>query len=124
MVRVLSKQNIASSSGSSSTEKPLIKHSLSFFVVDFRWRQIFFLGGSAGKSSKSGDASTSSPSRLILNSRDAKKYRYISKMSHGHLRWLRTVHVWLLVRFTVLPLIYSCAGNTCGKLVNGHERAW
>ena len=38
------------------------------------------------------------------------------------LRWLRTVHVWLLVRFTVLPLIYSCAGNTCGKLVNGHER--
>ena len=38
------------------------------------------------------------------------------------LRWLRTVHVWLLVRFSVLPLIYNCAGNTCGKLVNGHER--
>ena len=35
------------------------------------------------------------------------------------LRWLRTVHVWLLVRFSVFPLIYSCACNTCGKLVKG-----
>ena len=35
------------------------------------------------------------------------------------LRWLRTVHVWLLVRFGVFPLIYSCACNTCGKLIKG-----
>ena len=47
---------------------------------------------------------------------------YKSKFYCYCLRWLRTVHVWLLVRFSVLPLIYSCAGNTCGKLVNGHER--
>ncbi len=33
------------------------------------------------------------------------------------LGWLQTIHVWLLVRFSVFSLIYSCAGNTCGKLV-------
>ena len=38
------------------------------------------------------------------------------------LRWLQIVHVWLLVRFSVFPLIYSFAGNTCGKLVKGCDK--
>ena len=38
------------------------------------------------------------------------------------LRWLQIVHVWLLVRFSVFPVIYSCAGNTCGKLVKGCDK--
>ena len=38
------------------------------------------------------------------------------------LRWLRILHVWLLVRFSVFPLIYGCAGNTCGKLVKGCDK--
>ena len=38
------------------------------------------------------------------------------------LRWLQIVRVWLLVRFSVFPLIYSCAGNTCGKLVKGCDK--
>ena len=29
------------------------------------------------------------------------------------------IYVWLLVRFSVFPLICSCACNTCGKLVKG-----
>ena len=38
------------------------------------------------------------------------------------LRWLQIVRVWLLVRFSVFPLIYSCAGNICGKLVKGCDK--
>ena len=34
-------------------------------------------------------------------------------------RWLRTVHAWLPVRFSLFPLIYSCAGN---KLVKGRDK--
>ena len=41
---------------------------------------------------------------------------------YNNLRWLQIVHVWLLVRFSVFPLIYSCAGNTCGKLVKGCDK--
>ena len=45
-----------------------------------------------------------------------------SKQLYTTLRWLRIVHVWLLVRFSVFPLIYCCACNTCGKLVKGHDK--
>ena len=46
----------------------------------------------------------------------------IHKKSSVCLRWLQIVRLWLLVRFSVFPLICSCAGNTCGKLVKGCDK--
>ena len=48
-------------------------------------------------------------------------------LNHKHVLRLKVapnnqVHIWLLVRFSVFPLIYSSAGNTCGKLVKGRGK--
>ena len=67
----------------------------SFFIVDFHW-QIFLLGESAGKSSKSGEASISSPSSPISNGSIThawQKISIVSKTSRDHL----TLRMWLLL---------------------------
>ena len=57
--------------------------------------------------------------RVINSPAEANRH---SSEDIAQLRWLRIVRVWLLVRFSVFPLVYSCAGNTCGKLVKGCDK--